>query len=76
MNNQGWVCQEPDCSGRWICPQPGLYVVERDDSLPKVKLSAVRPSQRTIASMPSTSIRPPSFVRVMVEALTPISFAT
>lgn len=43
---------------------------------PKVKLSTERPSHRTIASMPSTSIRPPSLVRVSVETLTPISFAT
>ncbi|HEU5412080.1 MAG TPA: hypothetical protein VFU57_13765 [Candidatus Acidoferrales bacterium] len=41
-----------------------------------MKLSAVRPSQRTIANMPSASIRPPRLVRVNVDALTPISSAT
>ena len=42
----------------------------------KTKLSTVRPTHRTIASIPSTSILPPLFVRVSVLLLTPISAPT
>ncbi len=50
----------------------GTYSV----GFPKTKLSTVRPTHRTIATIPSTSILPPLFVRVSVLLLTPISAPT
>jgi hypothetical protein len=62
--------------GRDRHPETGPMHGQSETWDPKVKLSAVRFSHRTIASMPSTSMRPPRLVRVSVEALTPIAAAT